>query len=610
MHYGMWHGANFNGNYKVKGDKNGYKKHAPYYENKEYGVKANQENLKGIVTGIGGNVYVNGHTYLHFDNRNFRKYTIIGVLFKSQNWSHSGRDDLKSCGHYYGGHGYGDGNNPPDLYWSYDFDEDTGTWRTDNSGYAKLCKKHLNEMGWPAPDPNGNHYIFAVKDSNSGMTWDVLSKEIGPKLGKDTDGDHWCRMSWQASDFQTKKKTDIKNMKDIVGDFPPIKPNQSTGLVNPGVKFSQSKGTPTFGGSGYAVHMGSTKKSEDVSLGNKGHRPLNIGFLYNAEAYNLKDKNFDSLDKTKKYPVFLDGNGREDEGHNFFTAGTGLVEDAPLQKNGKARPDATSGVYNFYRPQDTSPPPIPTSQYGQIPGIFQIQHDAWRAASTFKNKFGYLEINDPKYIPKNIVPENNRTGFCEDAHGVEDHLKRWKDRGTGTPNGTGTNWDAFSAMSERIYDYDEPGKSIQERNTMFGLEECLPSNGQLQPTTADRYIYHVSHGFHDGIGGTSGLVRVKCSNGGKVNADSPVAFDACFNAAEVDSISTVYLDDTNGLWCEKDGKIKLKTVKEKTGSEFRPYRFDPDGQITNLGHNKCSNPFFEYVAYAKNTTGVKYGYEQ
>lgn len=594
MHYGMWHGANAYGIYKNSNSTYPAIKHATYVRDREYGVPANQENVRGIATTIVGNTYVNGHTYLHFDDTRYKKYSIIGVHYKDRTWSYGSRDDLWSCGHYFSDNYRGDDDNF--KYWSYVFDYNTGKWSQDAAGYAILEKRLLNEMGWPAPDADGQHYRFAVKDSNSGMSWDVLSKEIGPKLGKDIGGDHWCRMSWNAETFQDKKADDIKEMRATVGDFPPLKPGQKTGLVKPGVVFSQEKGTVKFGGSGYGVHMGSTKKAVDVGDGNFGYKPLNVGFIYNAEAYNFAT----SASNYSGKPVF--STNRDDSDENFFKASTSLAEDDPSQKGVSARP--SGDMYNFNVEAVNAPPAIPTSDF-LVQKESRGNSDKAEGAKLFSSKFGYVEIESPWYIDPSIVPDGAiRCGFCEDAYGFDrDHpAHRWYGNIT---NGKGiSTYNAFSALSSNL------------DNKMYGLEETLTPHGNLQKygrTAAyvKRYLYQTTRGKTDINGGANGIVRLTYSgtlsptvaNSGKANPTND------FPSSVRSKIETVYIDDTNGLWGECDGSAMLKTKAAPADAQLSSYWFVGD-QLTNLGHNKCSSPYFEYTAYKKNVTGVVYGYEQ
>lgn len=612
MHYGMWHGANAYGIYKDSNSDKPAIKHAAYDKDTEYGVSVNQNNLRGITTTIAGNVYVNGHSYLHYDDKKFMKYTIIGVHFKNETWEYKGHGGLKSCGAYFDGNyksggKYGDGS----KYWSYKFDYDTGTWATDADGYAILEKKPLNSYGWPAPNSKGQHYRFKVKNSNSGMTWDVLSKEIGPKLGKDIGGDHWCRMSWAASEFQSKKKSTIKKMQDTVGKFPPLKPGQKTGLVSTGGAFAQDLGKPTFGGSGYGVHMGSTSKSVNVKGGHTGYRPLNVGYIYNAEAYNLRGKSF--KEGSKKLPVYCTAASA----CNFFTASTAISEDDPEEKGNSARPSASEETgktfYNFCIGQASPPPALPTADF-----IKQVEARADTSKLyKFNDNFGYVEINSPKYISSKIVPnEAQRTGYCEDAQGFSsaNPAHRWYGHTTADSyQKWEVDWDAFSAMPTTI---------TSATNTMFGLEESLPKHGDLTPYTKneDRYLYQTTNGVTSWTNAdtpVSGkLVRLKygkLTDSGlgilspAVASGSKAVLNG--NSSYITGTKALYVDDTNGLWYEKNGMVYLKTEEEPASAVLKGYKFKGD-QITNLGHNKCSSPYFEYTAYMKDVTGMKYGYEQ
>lgn len=614
MHYGMWHGANAYGIYKDSNSKKPAIQHAAYNKDTEYGVAVNQNNLRGIATTIAGNVYVNGHSYLHYDDKKFMKYTIVGVHFKNETWEYKGHGGLKSCGAYFYDNyynkslkKYGDGS----KYWSYKFDYDTGTWATDANGYAILEKKPLNSYGWPAPNSKGQHYRFKVKNSNSGMTWDVLSNEIGPKLGKDIGGDHWCRMSWAAGEFQTKEKSLIKKMQDTVGKFPPLKPGQKTGLVSTGGAFAQDLGKPTFGGSGYGVHMGSTSKSVNIKGGHTGYRPLNVGYIYNAEAYNLRGKSFDV--GSKKLPVYC----TERSDCNFFKASTVISEDDPDEKGVSARPSASEETgktfYNFCIEQASPPPALPTAD-------FRKQVNARADVSKlymFNDNFGYVEINSPKYISSKIVPnEAQRTGYCEDAQGfsIDKPAHRWYGHtSSDSYQKWEVDWDAFSAMQTTI---------TSAANTMFGLEESLPKHGDLTPYTKneDRYLYQTTNGVtswtsvNTSVSGK--LVRLKYGQLTSVGLEtlSPAVASGNKEVLNRDSsyitgTKTLYVDDTNGLWYEKNGSIYLKTKEEPEDAVLKGYKFK-GYQITNLGHNKCSSPYFEYTAYMKDVTGMKYGYEQ
>ena len=612
MHYGMWHGANAYGIYKDSNSNKPAIKHAAYDKDTEYGVAANQNNIRGIATTIAGNVYVNGHSHLHYDDKKFMNYTIVGVHFKDETWEYKGHGGLKSCGAYFNDNylkngKYGDGS----KYWSYKFDYDTGTWATVAIGYAILEKKPLNSYGWPAPNSKGQHYRFKVKNSNSGMTWDVLSKQIGPKLGKDIGGDHWCRMSWAAGEFQTKKKSLIKKMQDTVGKFPPLKPGQKTGLVSTGGAFAQDLGKPTFGGSGYGVHMGSTSKSVNVKGGHTGYRPLNVGYIYNAEAYNLRGESFDV--GSKKLPVYCSAASA----CNFFKASTVISEDDPYEKGVSARPSASEETgktfYNFCIEQASPPPTLPTADFIKQVNARSDTSNLYK----FNDNFGYVEINSPKYISSKIVPnEAQRTGYCEDAQGFSsahpahrwyghtssDSYQKWE-----------VDWDAFSAMESTI---------TSATNTMFGLEESLPKHGDLTPYTENeyRYLYQTTNGvtyWTSADTAVSGkLVRLEYGQltSGGLETLSPAVASGNKEVLNRDNsyitgTKALYVDDTNGLWYEKNGWVYLKTKEEPENAVLKGYKFKGD-QITNLGHNKCSSPYFEYTAYMKDVTGMKYGYEQ
>ena len=627
MHYGAWHACNaFSGATKnPNAGENTRAYHASYTVNKEYGVDPNMANLYGITNGILGGVYTHGHTYLHYDDKEFQYYKLIGVLMADNTWEHkrcNGRDTghggkCYSCGHYWKGSSV--------TYLSYEYDATTGTWATNADGTARTVWKSPFSVGWPVAG------IAIRSPSNGGSTpTDSLLRSIDNS--DPGDNSHFCRLRSEYDHTDDIKKL-YNNMISTVGKFPKLsKADADTNRWRAGGSGGWTIGSESdsgYKGSGYDCHMSTGTIEKTVDRGDFWWRMMQSGFIYNANAASVTG--FTPADNNK-FPVYkADGGGADGKWCPFYMS-TGVCEDNPKQIDRGGRCEFTEHGISF---KSTG-----------IPGNFEFYaSDAWvevekgnrgykiRHNITQNIGFGYQDYiipdpwegNDPVPFPtatradlfdnvyvngkmpvitRTVIKEKGlRCGACEDIWVIKANNIDWnsgyQDLDAGVSAGMADSW----AQQHGVH-----WLTPSTEHTMLGLEETLEPNGSLVLDDTNRTLYQCIKG------NTPVKIKYLQTYSQVSNSKDGINYRTLktdSRLTDFGSVKVLYLDDTNGLWTSTGGSAKFKTTVYQGGAYeglVMPSVFDD--QVTNFGHNMCSHPYLEFLALQSKIRGQKITYQQ